>query len=60
MPKEGKQKKHETRNKHHKRKHDEMEPGKLCAPEKNDEKKKVSPCGRYLETGIFTKIAWKY
>ena len=60
MPKEGKQNKHETKIKHHKRKHDKMEPGKLSAPEKNDEKKKISLYGGYLESVICTKIACKY
>ena len=45
MSKEGKQDKHDSRHKHHKRKRDDMEPGKLSTQEKNDAKKKVAPYG---------------
>ena len=45
MSKEGKQDKHDARHKHHKRKRDDMEPGKLSTQEKNDAKKKVAPYG---------------
>ena len=47
MSKEGKQDKHDARHKHHKRKRDEMEPGKLSTVEKNDGKKKVTSYGVY-------------
>ena len=45
MSKEGKQDKHDARHKHHKRKRNEIEPGKLSTHEKNDGKEKVAPYG---------------